>query len=138
MSLQAWGIYHPMMRSTWGGRRLPSVGARAQSKDTPGGGTHPSHRLMSSAGYPWWGALQQSPLRFAGCRHSAINQCCRSTVFQRTAKCVLTICVSPGGKRICIMIVSDRRFEHPVRRSCSLKTNRLFLKVSEFLQTVYF
>ncbi len=40
-------------------------------------------------------------LRFTGCIQHARNRSCRSRIFQRTANCVLTVCLSPGGKRSC-------------------------------------
>src|SRR5690606_31175320 len=76
--------------------RAPSRTRREESR--------PAHRLMSSTGYSSRVALQHCPLRFTGCRHSAMNKSYqnksyRSTDLQRTANCVLTICLTSGGKR---------------------------------------
>lgn len=38
-------------------------------------------------------------LRFTGCIQHAMKEFCRSRNFQRTANCVLTVCLSLGGKR---------------------------------------
>ena len=84
--------------STRGGCRLPLVGP-VPGQGRAGRESRPAHRLMSSTGYSSRVALQHCPLRFTGCRHSAMNESCRSTDFQRTANCVLTICLTSGGKR---------------------------------------
>jgi hypothetical protein len=80
------------------GRVPPPVG-RPRARTGTRRESRPAHRLMSSTGYSSRVALQHCPVRFTGCRHSAMNESCRSSDLQRTANCVLTICLTPGGKR---------------------------------------
>ena len=49
---------------------------------------------------PWRVALQQSLPPFHRMRPVCYESICRSRDFHRTASCVLTVCLGPGGHRI--------------------------------------
>lgn len=104
------------------GRVPPPVGRPRARSRTRREESRPAHRLMSSTGYSWRVALQHCPLRFTGCRHSAMNESCRSTDLQRTANCVLTICLTSGGKRRSNSPPASRHRRAQVRRrSCGAR-----------------
>ena len=85
------------------GYRLPLVGPEAQSKDATEG-TRPAHRLDESpADYSSVGWSPPEPTSASPAEYDcAVTWSCRSRSFHRTANCVLTVCVSPGGKGILI------------------------------------
>ena len=61
----------------------------------------PAHRLDEfPAGYSLAGCSPAEPASASPAGHQyAVKSFCRSSIFQRTANSVLTVCVSPGGKR---------------------------------------
>ncbi len=61
----------------------------------------PAHRLDEfPAGYSLAGWSPPAPASASpAASEYAVMSSCRSTDFQRTVSCVLTICVSPGDKR---------------------------------------
>ena len=65
----------------------------------------PAHRLDEfPAGYSLAGCAPALPASASPTASEyAVTSSCRSTVFQRTANSVLTICVSRGGKRSVII-----------------------------------
>ena len=79
--------------------RLPFVGTRNRHKDAteiaPLLIVHDESHQLSLGGL----LSSMARLRFAGCVQFAIKVYGRSRVFQRTANCVLTVCVSRGDKR---------------------------------------
>ena len=81
-------IYRPMWASLW--RSLGATTAAA-----------PTHRLDEfPAGYSLAGCSPAEPASASPAGHQyAVQSFCRSRIFQRTANSVLTVCVSPGGKR---------------------------------------
>ena len=81
-------IYRPMWGSPW--RSLGATTAAA-----------PTHRLDEfPAGYSLAGCAPAEPASASPAGHQyAVQSSCRSRIFQRTANSVLTVCVSPGGKR---------------------------------------
>lgn len=82
-------IYRPM----WSSQRL-SLGATTAAA--------PTHRLDEfPAGYSLAGCAPALPASASPADHQfAVQSFCRSSIFQRTANSVLTVCVKPGGKRI--------------------------------------
>ncbi len=81
-------IYRPM----WSSQRL-SLGATTAAA--------PTHRLDEfPAGYSLAGCAPALPASASPADHQfAVQSFCRSSIFQRTANSVLTVCVKPGGKR---------------------------------------
>ena len=63
--------------------------------------TPPAHRLDEfPAGYSLAGCSPAAPASASPTEYEyAVMSSCRSRAFHRTAYCVLTVCVSPGGKR---------------------------------------
>ena len=63
----------------------------------------PAHRLDEfPAGYSLAGCSPAWPASASPAGYEyAVQSFCRSSIFQRTANSVLTVCVSPGGKRRC-------------------------------------
>ena len=61
----------------------------------------PTHRLDEfPAGYSLAGCSPAWPASASPAGYQyAVQSFCRSRIFQRTANSVLTVCVSPGGKR---------------------------------------
>jgi len=61
----------------------------------------PAHRLDEfPAGYSLAGCSPAWPASASPAGYEyAVQSFCRSSIFQRTANSVLTVCVSPGGKR---------------------------------------
>ncbi len=61
----------------------------------------PAHRLDEfPAGYSSAGCSPAVPASASPAGHQyAVMSSCRSTTFHRTVNCVLTVCVTPGGKR---------------------------------------
>ena len=61
----------------------------------------PTHRLDEfPAGYSLAGRSPAEPASASPAGYEyAVQSFCRSRIFQRTANSVLTVCVSPGGKR---------------------------------------
>ena len=73
---------------------FPSAGGAGLAANAP------AHRLHEfPAGYSWAGCAPAEPASAspAGLQYVVMSSC-RSRSFQRTAYCVLTVCVSPGGK----------------------------------------
>ena len=64
-------------------------------------GQRPAHRLDEfPAGYSSAGCTPAWPASASPARHQyAVMSSCRSRIFHRTANCVLTVCLSPGGHR---------------------------------------
>ena len=64
-------------------------------------GCRPPHRLDEfPAGYSLAGRSPAEPASASPAGNQyALQSFCRSRIFQRTANSVLTVCVSPGGKR---------------------------------------
>ena len=54
---------------------------------------------------PWRVALQQSLPPFHRMRPVCYESICRSRDFHRTASCVLTVCLGPGGHRIILSLL---------------------------------
>jgi len=81
-------IYRPMW--SFCGRNLGATTAAA-----------PTHRLDEfPAGYSSAGCAPAEPTSASPAGNQyAVQSFCRSRIFQRTANSVLTVCVSPGGKR---------------------------------------
>ena len=80
-------IYRPMWPS------LAKLGATTAAA--------PTHRLDEfPAGYSLAGCAPAEPASASPAGYEfAVQSFCRSRIFQRTANSVLTVCVSPGGKR---------------------------------------
>jgi transposase InsO family protein len=81
-------IFRPMWDSSW--RSLGATTAAA-----------PTHRLDEfPAGYSLAGCAPAEPASASPAGYQyAVQSFCRSSIFQRTANSVLTVCVSRGGKR---------------------------------------
>jgi hypothetical protein len=80
----------------------------------------PAHRLDEfPAGYSLAGCSPAEPASASPAGHQyAVMSSCPSRPFQRTANCVLTVCVRPGGKR-----TSTRRIRITFLRTDAWKTN---------------
>src|SRR5690242_6037476 len=80
--------HHPEIFPSDGGARLAA--------------NAPAHRLDEfPAGYSLAGCSPAEPASASPAGHQyAVMSSCRSRTFQRTANCVLTVCLSPGGKGI--------------------------------------
>src|SRR5690349_10189781 len=78
--------HHPEIFPSDGGARLAA--------------NAPAHRLDEfPAGYSLAGCSPAEPASASPAGHQyAVMSSCRSRTFQRTANCVLTVCLSPGGK----------------------------------------
>jgi len=61
---------------------------------------------------PWRVALQQSLPPFHRMRPVCYESICRSRDFHRTASCVLTVCLGPGGHRLCTCAYRRTRLSH--------------------------
>ena len=114
-------IYRPMWPSLW-----PSLGATTAAA--------PTHRLDEfPAGYSLAGRSPAEPASASPAGYEyAVQSFCRSRIFQRTANSVLTVCVSPGGKRkVCHSHCRPRRLVaglSPIR-ACYVKVTRSRLGV---------
>ena len=55
---------------------------------------------------PWRVVSTRARFRFTNREQHAVNWLCRSSIFQRTANFLLTVCLTPGGKPISILGLS--------------------------------
>ncbi len=88
----------------------------------------PAHRLDEfPAGYSSAGCSPAEPASASPAEYDcALKSSCRSRSFHRTACCVLTVCVSRGGKRITSLNAGRSRFVgQTLYRSSALLQNRL-------------
>src|SRR5258708_6833429 len=84
---------------------FPSDGGARLAADAP------AHRLDEfPAGYSLAGCSPAEPASASPAgHHYAVMSSCRSRSFQRTANCVLTVCLSPGGKGISLAMLDQLR-----------------------------
>src|ERR1700682_845977 len=82
----------------------------------------PAHRLDEfPAGYSLAGCSPAEPASASPAGHQyAVMSSCRSRDFHRTVNCVLTVCVSRGGKRSLPSVGSGRGSPHVSQSSCFL------------------
>jgi hypothetical protein len=85
---------------------------RCGAGKTPGQKLHPPQRSSASMSFSWLflgGVVSTSArLRFTNRGQCAVNSVCRSRNSQRTANYLLTVCLTPGGKRTAELLVELR------------------------------
>ena len=99
---------------------FPSDGGASQAANAP------AHRLDEfPAGYSLAGWSPPVPASASPAGHQyAVMSSCRSRLFHRTANCVLTVCVTPGGKRRPVVLVPPATKTSPFGSSVALCSAR--------------
>ena len=82
---------------------MGNLSIRSRDWKTPGQKLPPPQRSSASMSFSWLflgGMLSsRARLRFTNRGQCAVNSVCRSRTSQRTANYLLTVCLTPGGKR---------------------------------------
>jgi hypothetical protein len=87
----------------------PSEGSACLAADAP---AHRLDEFPADYSLPGWSPPEPASASPAGNQY-AVQSSCWSSTFQRMANCVLTVCVSPGGKSILRSGYCGRGWHHP-------------------------
>ena len=93
---------------------MGNLSIRCFDRKTPGQELCPPQRSSASMSFSWLFLGEvvstRARLRFTNRGQHAVNSVRRSSLVQRTANYLLTVCLTPGGKRILISVSKTRFF----------------------------
>src|SRR6516225_8217150 len=90
---------------------MGNLSIRCFDRKTPGQELCPPQRSSASMSFSWLFLGEvvstRARLRFTNRGQHAVNSVRRSSLLQRTANYLLTVCLTPGGKRTDILLRGD-------------------------------